>query len=337
MPARDIVVVGASSGGIEALRTLVGGLPNDFPASLFVVLHVAPQSPGILADILERAGRLPAANARNGERMRPHRIYVASPDHHLVLEPGVVRVTRGPRENRFRPAVDPLFRSAAQVYGPRVTGVILTGGLDDGTAGLWAVKRLGGVAVVQDPQEALAPSMPESALRHVQVDYCLPLAQIAPLLVRLASEPMTEKGAQQVSEEMDIEVKIAKEDKALDIGVLKLGAPSHFTCPECHGVLLQLKEGERVRFRCHTGHAYSLDSLLAEIEEMIEESLWSSIRSIDENVMLLQQVAQHLRDHADADAAELFLNKAQDALRRSDLVRQAVMNQSEPGAVQIAE
>src|SRR5215213_6815359 len=157
---KDIIVIGASAGCIEALRVLAGALPADLPASLFVVLHTAPESPAMLATILARSGRLRATNAKEGERIQPGTIYVAPPDRHLLIEPNRVRVTRGPKENRFRPAIDPLFRSAAQTYGPRVVGVILTGYLDDGTAGLWTVKQLGGTAVVQDPADALVPSMP---------------------------------------------------------------------------------------------------------------------------------------------------------------------------------
>ena len=157
---RHVVVIGASAGGIEALRTMVAALPRDFPAPVCVVVHTSPEGPGMLDGILARAGVLPATNARNHERLHPGHIYVAPPDFHLILEPGLLRVTKGPRENRFRPAIDPLFRSAAQVYGPQTIGVILTGGLDDGADGLWAVKRLGGTAIVQDPAEALFPSMP---------------------------------------------------------------------------------------------------------------------------------------------------------------------------------
>jgi two-component system chemotaxis response regulator CheB len=325
MPARDIIVIGASVGGIEALRTIAGGLPKDLPAAVFVVLHTSPEAPGILAAILDRAGALPASFAADGERILPGRIYVAPPDKHLIVEPNRVRLTRGPKENRFRPAVDPLFRSAAQVYGPRVIGVILTGYLDDGTAGLWAVKQLGGTAVVQDPHEALAPSMPASAMRQVRVDYCLPVEEIAPLLVRLASKPLEEEGMYEVPEEMDIEVRIAKEDTALDAGVLKLGEPSNYACPECHGVLLQLKEEKRIRFRCHTGHAYSVESLLAEITEGVEDSLWNAIRSVEESVLLLRHMAEHLAGGEDGHTAEEFLARAQEAQRRADLVRQAVM------------
>jgi two-component system chemotaxis response regulator CheB len=329
VPTRDIVVIGASAGGIEALKTIAGGLPKDFPASVFVVLHTAPQSPGILADILDRAGALPSTNAVDRERIEPGRIYVAPPDQHLIIEPNRVRLTRGPKENRFRPAVDPLFRSAAQVYGPRVIGVILTGNLDDGTAGLWAVKQLGGTSVVQDPEEALAPSMPTSAMRHARVDHCLHVADIAPLLVRLTSTPVEEEGAHEVPKKIEIEVRIAKEDTALNAGVLKLGEPSNYACPECHGVLLQLNEEKRIRFRCHTGHAYSVESLLAEITEGVEDSLWNAIRSIEESVLLLRHLGEHLTDGETGNTAEKFLAQAQEAQRRADLVRQAAMSQEQ--------
>ncbi|MGB9178624.1 MAG: chemotaxis protein CheB [Pyrinomonadaceae bacterium] len=329
MPTKDIIVIGASAGGIEALRSIAAGLPKEFPASVFVVLHTSPQSPGILDTILSRAGALPASNALDRERIQPGRIYVAPPDRHLVLEPNRVRLTRGPKENRFRPAVDPLFRSAAQVYGPRVIGVILTGNLDDGTAGLWAIKQLGGTAIVQDPQDALAPSMPRSAMRQVKVNHCLPLAEIAPLLVRLTSSPIEEEGAYEVPKEIDIEVRIAKEETALDVGVLKLGEPSNYACPDCHGVLLQLNEEKRIRFRCHTGHAYSVDSLLAEITEGVEGSLWSAIRAIEESVLLLRHMAGHLTEGENGNTAERFLAQAQEAEHQADLVRKAVMSQEQ--------
>jgi two-component system chemotaxis response regulator CheB len=182
-----LVVIGTSAGGIEALRAIAAALPADFPAAIAIVMHLSPQSPGILDDILNRAGPLRADVARGGERLQPGHIYVAPADAHLLVEPGRLRLTRGPKENRFRPAIDPLFRTAAQVYGPAAVGVILTGNLDDGTAGLWAIKKLGGTTVVQDPADAMFPAMPESAVRHVEIDHVVPLAAIAPLLVRLTT------------------------------------------------------------------------------------------------------------------------------------------------------
>lgn len=324
---KDIIVVGASAGGIEALRVLIGALPADLSASLFIVVHTSPEAPGMLADIFDRCGRLPATYATDGERIETGRIYVAPTDRHLVIEPNRMRVTRGPKENRFRPSVDPLFRSAAQTYGPRVVGIILTGYLDDGTAGLRTVKQLGGTAVVQDPTSALVPFMPLNAVTHVKVDYCLPLEEIAPLLVRLTTEAA--EGAYQVPKEVEIEVNIAKEQKALDAGVLQLGEPSNYACPECHGVLLQMKEGTLFRFRCHTGHAYSVESLLADITEKMDDALWNSIRAFEEGELFMRHMAEHLDHGEDSPSAESVLKRADDAKRRANLMRQAATNGAE--------
>ena len=193
MSVERIVVIGASSGGIAAIRKIVAELPAAFPVPICVVVHMSRDSPGILDQILDRAGELPATAARNGERIRSGHIYVAPPDSHLVLEPGVLRLTKGPKENRFRPAIDPLFRSAAQVYGPAATGVVLTGLLDDGTAGLWAIRQLGGISIVQDPADALFPSMPRSAIAYVAPDYIVPLSHVAPLLIALNERPVEER------------------------------------------------------------------------------------------------------------------------------------------------
>src|SRR6266446_3757140 len=183
-----IVVIGTSAGGIDALRVLVAGLPAEFNAPICVVLHTSPDSPGVLHEILNRVTPLEAVNAKNEEQLKPGRIYVAPPDWHLLVEPGRVCITKGPKENRFRPAIDPLFRSAAQVFGPGAIGVVLTGNLDDGTAGLAAIKQLGGTAIVQDPADAMFPSMPQSALHHVKVDYSVPLALIPTLLTDLTRQ-----------------------------------------------------------------------------------------------------------------------------------------------------
>lgn len=323
MPTHDIIVIGASAGGLEALRALVEELPHDFPAAILVVWHISPDSPGILPDILSRAGELPAINATNLEAIVPDRIYIAPPDHHLLVEKGFLRITKGPRENHFRPSADPLFRAAAAVYGPRVVGVILSGGLDDGTAGLWAVKQQGGIAVVQHPHDTLVSSMPQNALDHVPVDYCVPLSELAALLVRLATTPVPEEGAVAMSNALEIEVGIAREDNAIDSGVLELGEMSPFACPECHGMLRELKEGDRVRYRCYTGHAYSAQSLLSKATEAIEDYLWIAIQGIEESALLLRHLAHHLMDSGRQEEAEAYLAEAEEAHRRSFLVRQA--------------
>ena len=321
--SKHIVVIGASAGGIEALRTLVAALPDNYPAPICIVMHTGPQAPGVLDAILTRAGALPASNARNGERLKPGRIYVAPPDCHLVIEPGIARVTKGPRENRFRPAVDPLFRSAAQVYGPGAIGVILTGSLDDGTAGLWTVKQLGGTAIVQDPDEALFPSMPLSAIEHVKVDYVLPLAEIGPLLVKLTTAPPEAEPAD-VPELLNVEVKIAMEHNPRDAGLEQLGEPSCFACPDCHGVLLELKEGDRSRFRCHTGHAYSVASLLAAVDDAMEDSVWNAIRAFEEAQMLMTRVAEHLHTNHGGSNAQQLLDRAAEARHHADMLRKIV-------------
>lgn len=321
MPNRDIVVVGASAGGVEALTAVLGSLPADFPAAVFIAWHVAPYSRSMLPSILERASRLPAAHAKNGEPVRGGQVYVAPPDHHMLLERGKVRLTRGPKENRFRPAIDPLFRSAAYAYGPRVVGVVLSGSLDDGTAGLWAIKDRGGKAIAQDPNEALHPSMPLSALQHVEVDYKLPLARIGPTLVALSGEPAEDETAFPVSDKLEIEAHIEREGNGLEAGVLELGQPSVFSCPECQGVLLQIKDGSLLRFRCHTGHAYSVDSLFASLSESGETALWAALRSTEESIVLLAHLSEHAQEHRRDALAATLKSEAEAAQKRAETLR----------------
>jgi two-component system chemotaxis response regulator CheB len=324
MQPRRIVVIGTSAGGIEALREIVAGLPREFPAPIVIVMHTSPHSPGILPTILTRAGALPAHSPSGLERLHDGRIYVAPPDLHMLVEPGHVRVAKGPKENRFRPAIDPLFRSAAQVYGPNAIGVILTGNLDDGAAGLWAIKQLGGVAIVQDPAEALFSSMPASALQSVKTDHVVRLAEIPRLLVRLTSDEQVAAPRFDVPEQMEVEVKIARQDDPLQAGVQRLGEPSTFACPECHGVLLELKEAGRVRFRCHTGHAYSSESLLSEVHEAIELQLWNAIRAMQEGNLLMRTIADHSDTLAPPADADTLRKRADELQRQADTLRDMV-------------
>lgn len=331
MACKDIVVVGASAGGMGALEKLVAGLPGDFPAALFVVWHLSPGVRSMLPQVLMRAGPLPAVNPQDGDRIEAGRIYVAPNDHHMLLEKGYVRVARGPKENRFRPAVDPLFRSAAYIYGPRAVGVVLTGALDDGTAGLWAIKLRGGTAIVQDPEDALHRSMPLSALGNVDVDYKLPVAGIGPLLGRLVREPASAEAqiAAPELEQMHAEVKIAEGCDSLELGMRRFGEFSAFTCPECHGVLTLLKDGAIKRYRCHTGHAYSAGALVQSATEQVEHQLWSGVRALDETVLLFNQLGEEFAKAGDIRAAEFCFSKAREAYERSQPLREAAM-QSEP-------
>jgi len=329
VPGHDIIVVGASIGGLNALRSVVAGLPPDLPAAVCVVWHVAPDSPALLPDLLQHAGPLPALHPHDGEAIQPGRIYVAPPDQHLLLDGGRLRLSRGPKENRFRPAIDPLFRSAARAYGPRVIGVILSGALDDGTAGMAAVKACGGLTVIQDPQEAIDPAMPQSVRAHVAVDHCVPAAAIGPLLADLARRGAADGGTAPIPEHIEIEARIALEDTALAAGVMQLGQLSPYTCPECHGTLLEITRDGILRFRCHTGHAYSVQSLLAEVSGSIEEALWSAVRAIEEQMLLLRHVATHARDAGERAEADLLLAQAREAEQQVQLVRLAVLRHAQ--------
>ena len=332
MPGHDIIVVGTSSGGVEALQRLIVRLPADLPAAVFIVLHRPTDSPSLLVEILGSISALPVAHAVDGEAIERGRIYIAPPDRHLLLEQERIRLTRGPKENRFRPAIDPLFRSAAYTYGSRVIGVVLTGNLDDGTAGLWAIKDRGGIAIVQDPDEATFPSMPSSALANVSVDYRLRLDEIAPILAMASTQPAI--GGAAVPEKLEIETRIALEDNALEAGVFKLGKLSPFTCPECHGLLLQIQDGQIIRFRCHTGHAYSVNSLLEDVIESVEQSLWSSVRTMDEHLLLLRHIREHVSEQEDRLTVARIGEQIQDIRQRKQLVRQALLQPETPSEEQ---
>lgn len=328
MPGHDIIVIGASAGGVETLTKLVRNLPPDLPAAVFVVLHFPSHGTSVLPSILNRAGTLPASHYEDGETIQPGRIYVASPDRHLLVKPGCIRSIRGPRENSHRPAIDPLFRTAARAYGNRVVGVVLSGVLDDGTAGLAVIKQQGGIAVVQDPDDALYPGMPNSAIANVAVDHILPLSKIASILVHLAHQPVVE-GPKAVPKTMETESDMAE----LDLTALnkdeKPGTPSGFGCPECGGVLWELSNGKLSRFRCRTGHAYSPESLLAEQSDGIESALWSALRALEESATLTRRMAERSQRSQLPLVATRFHERAAEAEANAALLRQLLL-QSEP-------
>lgn len=252
----DLIVIGASAGGVEALSNLVRELPAELPAAILIVIHIPVHGKSVMPTILNRAGALLAVHPQDGQPIQPGQIYVAPTNHHLLVKHNTIHLTLGPKENGHRPAIDPLFRTAARYYGPRAVGVILSGLLDDGTAGLLAIKKQGGVALVQDPEEAFYDSMPRSAIANVAVDHVLTLSGIAARLVQLAQEPVKPL-PKPVPEFMEVEADMAE----LDIDALQRperpGQPSGFACPDCGGALWDLKDSQGLRFRCRTGHAYS--------------------------------------------------------------------------------
>jgi two-component system chemotaxis response regulator CheB len=283
---RNIIVVGTSEGGLEALDALIGRLPTDLAAAIFIVQHMAPHNSGeALTRRLSRHKAFHAALAKDGERFTRGRIYVAPPDTHLLLKPGKVIVRKGARENLSRPGVDPLFRSAAVAYGPRVIGVVLTGTLDDGAAGLIAIKRCGGVTVVQDPTDAAYSAMPQNALDTLDVDHCLPIAGMGKLLATLVAKPHGK--TRRIPTDIRTEAEIAERVLSDVAQVEGLGAQVPYNCPNCGGVLWEMEIPKTKRYRCHTGHSFTEQALLASQSEKIEEMLWISLRMFEERRNLL--------------------------------------------------
>lgn len=320
-----VVVCGASAGGVEALSSLFQALPAGLPAAFLVVLHIPAHSSSELARVLGRLTSMPVVMPRDMTPLEPSTVYVASPDRHLMVVDGCIRVTRGPKECRMRPAVDVLFRSAATAYKDRAIGVVLSGTLDDGTAGLWAIKDSHGFALVQDPSEASFDSMPRSAIDHVQVDFVGSAKELAMRIQALVSDQAETTDAPATLQH-DVENLIAAEGNGLKAGVMNLGKVSKYTCPDCHGVLVQIEEGSIVRFRCHTGHAFSLQTLLAEVSESIDSGLWDTLRAIEERIMLLKQTAD-LAEAADRHkVAKRFRSQAEEAENKLKPIRDLVMD-----------
>jgi two-component system chemotaxis response regulator CheB len=334
MPGHDIIVVGASAGGVEALSQLVADLPQELSAAIFVVIHISAHSKSFLPQILSCKGILPAAHAVDGEVIQNGRIYIAPPDYHLLVKPGYVRLTKGPKENSFRPAIDPLFRTAAKAYRKRVVGVILSGTLDDGTAGLMDVKRFGGVAVVQDPKDALYRGMPTSAIENVEVNYILPVSSIASTLVRLANELVVDEGLESMPNESEIEPDIVELDGAAIRRRGHPGEPSNFTCPDCGGTLYQLNERDLLQYRCRTGHAFSSGTLMELQSQVQEDALWAAIRSLEERGELMQQMANKAQESKRLLSAKRYTTMAIEAQQRADLIRQALFQGHLPATIE---
>ncbi len=351
MPQRDIIVIGGSAGSFEPLKVIISRLPASFPGSILVVTHMMADFPSLLEEHLGSNSHLPVTQAADQEPIRRGRIYVARPDYHLTIEAGKMRVLRGPRENRHRPAIDPLFRTAARVYGPRVIGVILSGSLEDGSMGLFAVKQRGGIAIVQDPNEAASPEMPRRALGYATPHYVLKTSDIVPTLMNLVQVDqdeivMPKKKAPRANGQKtngysrsvnggrvrsSAKTSKATNGRAQHSGSTPItdgdnqanlkaeyfdegeGNPSVFACPECHGVLWELREGNLVQFRCRVGHTYGSDSLVVELSQASEAALWAALRALEEKAAMQRRIADgmtshvssvaRLRDQSDSDDA----------------------------------
>jgi len=322
-----VIVVGASAGGVGALVALVRQLSADLPAAVLIVLHVSPTGLSVLPDILSRSTTLHVAHAVDGEPIRAGRVYVAPPDHHVLVDDGAVLVTRGPRENGHRPAIDPLFRTAAASYGPRVIGIVLSGALDDGAAGLKTIRESGGIGLVQDPADAATPGMPMNAIRVADPEFVVPVAEMGSVLRRLIDDatPTTPNGSA-------AERGAVTSPPGSQAG--PFGAPgeevvgervSEFTCPDCGGTLWERVDDELQQFRCRVGHSFSAESLYARQNDGLEGALWTAVRALEERAGLAARIAERLAASGHRRSAQAYHSESEETKSRAALVREAVV------------
>lgn len=313
-----VIAIGASAGGVEALQHLVKHLPSRLNAAVCVVLHTGPETPSLLGRILARHSVIRVTVAEDGMKLRAGTVYVAQPDYHLMVADGHLRLVRGPRENRHRPAIDTLFRSVAENYGKRAVGVVLTGFLDDGTAGLQEIKREGGIAIVQDPDEAVAPEMPRSAIDQVKVDHIAKLEDIPRLLVEL-SEGYVEGGKVKTSKNGHKGAKtVCKDEQSVH---------QKFTCPDCGGPMEEQRTGEIQRFRCRVGHKYSLDSLMAANEDAVERALWAAMQTLEQSATLNRRLADRSRHSRRKEIVKRYEERAVEKEHHAQMLRRVLTSE----------
>jgi two-component system chemotaxis response regulator CheB len=322
MDNRDLVAIGTSAGGVDALMQIARGLPPQFPAAVLVTIHLSPQFRSELDILLTRAGPLPARFPSDGEHYRKGHIYIAPPDRHLMLVGDRFQLGTGARENNSRPAIDPMLRSAAVCCGSRSIGVVLTGTLGDGASGLWALDHCGGISVVQDPSDAAFAEMPLNALNRLKPDHVAPLAQIPALLDSLVRQPAGEPVPAPAG--MKFEVEIASGGAAEMEDMDRLGRRSVLSCPDCHGVMWEIDEGELVRFRCHVGHAYTAELMSLALDENLRRAMASALRALEERVMLARKLQKQAENDRHGLLATNWRRKADEFQRNLDVIRAAI-------------
>jgi len=312
LQTHDIVVIGASAGGVEALKQITTQLDPNIKAAIFAVVHVSPRSSGLLANVLDRNSAIPVAHPEDGERIEQGRVYVAPPDHHLLIEGNHIRVVNGPKHNRHRPSIDVLFRSAARHFAERAIGVVLTGFLQDGSSGLLAIKNAGGIAVIQNPDDAEVASMPRSALQQVEPDYCVPVAEIGELLNRLTSLEAETMAA-------------AKSGNGKDRKLQKKTVPTTFTCPDCQGTIWEVEENGEIRYECRVGHSYSPDGMSEAQDEHVERSVWMALRVLEESSALDERLAEVAASRSRHNAQRFYEQKAHARKHHAAVLREFLL------------
>lgn len=323
MANRDIIAVGTSAGGVDALQFLAERLPPDLPASILVTIHLAKEFRSVLDEVLSRAGPLPASFAIDGERLRKGHIYIAPPDRHLLLEGERLLLGAGPRENNTRPAIDPMLRSVALCCGPRAVGVVLTGSLGDGASGLWAIEKCGGLSIVQDPSDAAFPDMPENALRIMKPDHVVRLKDLAPLLQSLAHQPAGEPV--EAPQQIRFEVEIAKTGRSSMDEMDRFGRRSVLACPDCHGVMWEIDEGDLIRYRCHVGHTYTAELMDVAVDDNLRRALASAIRALEEKVALARKLQKQALDRGHNLVQDTWEERVSEYQHELDIVRDAML------------
>ena len=330
MAGHDIIVIGGSAGGVEALKRVCAGLPADFPAAVFAVIHVSPTTRSVLPEVLTRSGRIPAHHPHDDENIVPGKIYVAPPDLHMLLRAGHVILRRGPHENRTRPAIDPLFRSAAINYCSRVIGVVLSGLLDDGAAGLIAVKSCGGICIVQEPEDAMWPEMPRNALAHDHVDHRATVAELPDLLCRLVKE--VPGPVPPIPRHLILEASIAAQETPMVPDPIQVGRTSRLSCPQCGGVLNEVAEQGSTRFRCQIGHAFTAETLVAAQDDELERALESALRMHRERVVLFRRMQEKSEGQQLQHAAARWRAGADESEQAARVIGEALTNLRKPAA-----
>lgn len=326
LPSR-VIVIGTSAGGVPALLQLAQDLPGDLDAAVLIVLHVGAH-PSLLPDLLRSRCNWNVVHARDGEMPVAGTIYVAPPDHHLLLEARQLRLTRGPKENHARPAIDPLFRSAALSWGRRVIGVVLTGQLDDGAAGLQAIKECGGMAVIQDPDTAAQPAMPRAAMAAVEPDACVAIEDMGSMLAALTTKSRPAGAARSPPRRLWHEVRI-NEGVNIMSHLQEIGSPVGLSCPDCGGALFEIDDSNPPRYRCHIGHAFSAQSLSSQHGEMTEQVLRSGVRALQEKEMLLRRLALVSRGSGRVHEAQVGERRADEAREQALSLRRIIEGRGE--------